>query len=81
MIRIMWVPSRYKGFSFEDAVIKNQLLTNEIERTLAEVKAVKSKYETMLADFVVFENNMADITEAERTENLRAIIKHFEHLK
>lgn len=79
MFRFVWVPERYKGFSFVDSVIEHQLLTDEIHETLAEVKKLKEESRARLADFVTLKNQWANLSEEERTENLRAIIKYFEN--
>lgn len=81
MLRVVWVPNKYKGFSFADSVIQHQLLTDEINETLAEVKQLQKESRKRLADFVTLENQWVDLSEEERTENLRVIIKYFERNK
>ena len=78
MFRLMWVPKEYKGFSFEKAFNEQLRMSEEIVNTLEEVRELQRILNTKVADLVVLENQLADLSAEERTENLRMIIRFFE---
>ena len=72
MLRLIWVPKKYKNFSFEE-------MAKEAEDALKGAELLQNKLTHELANASLLLNDLANISEEEATENLRTIIPYMQH--
>lgn len=71
MFKLLWVPKKYKNFSFSEIV-------KEAESILQECKESQKKNERIYADLMVLQNQKAHLTEEEARHNLELLIPWLE---
>lgn len=71
MLKLMWIPKRYKNFSFVEAVL-------ESEKLLEEIKEQQIRNQQTYADILILQNKIANLTEEEARRNLEILIPFIE---
>ncbi|WP_270364366.1 MULTISPECIES: hypothetical protein [Enterococcus] len=71
MFKIMWIPKKYKNFSVSEIV-------EEAENILKECKEREKENIRLLADSMVLQNKIANLTEEEARHNLEVLIPWLE---
>lgn len=71
MLKLVWIPKRYKNFSFAEAVL-------ESEKLLEEIKEQQIRNQKTYADILILQNKIANLTEEEARKNLEILIPFIE---
>lgn len=71
MLKLVWVPKKYKNYSFSEIV-------KEAESILQECKESQKENERIYADLMVLQNKIANLTEEEARHNLEVLIPWLE---
>lgn len=71
MFKLIWVPKKYKEYSFTETV-------EECEEILKECKDQEAVNAQIYADLMVLQNRMANLTEEEARKNLSVLIPWLE---
>ncbi|MGO2267801.1 MAG: hypothetical protein ACTH54_13250 [Vagococcus salmoninarum] len=71
MLKLVWVPKRFKGFSFTR-------FHNEMKETMKEVKKRQHETHKMYADMLILQNKVANFSEEESAHNIKVIVNWME---
>lgn len=71
MLKLVWIPKRYKDFSFVEAVL-------ESEKLLEEIKEQQTRNQKTYADILFLQNKIANLTEEEARKNLEILVPFIE---
>lgn len=71
MLKLVWVPKKYKNFSFVE-------IAEEAESILKECKEQEKENTRIYGDLMVLQNKIANLTEAEARHNLEVLIPWIE---
>lgn len=71
MLKLVWIPKKYKNFSFVE-------IAEEAEIILKECKEREKESARIYADLMVLQNKIANLTEAEARHNLEVLIPWLE---
>ncbi len=71
MLKLIWVPKKYKNFSFSEIV-------EEANRVLEECKEAEKRNALLYADIMILQNKIANLTEEEARHNLEVLIPWLE---
>lgn len=72
MLKLVWIPKKYKNFSVREIV-------EEAESILKECKEAEKENARLYADLMVLQNQIANITEEQARKNLAVIIPWLEN--
>lgn len=67
MLKLVWIPKKYKNFSVREIV-------EEAESILKECKEAEKENARLYADLMVLQNQIANLTEEEARKNLAVMI-------
>lgn len=71
MLKLMWVPKKYKNFSYPEIV-------ENARRILEECEEVEKRNALLYADIMILQNKIANLTEEEARHNLEVLIPWLE---
>lgn len=71
MLKLVWVPKKYKNFSFSEAV-------EDARRILEECEEAEKRNALLYADIMILQNKIANLTEEEARHNLEVLIPWLE---
>lgn len=71
MLKLVWIPKKYKDFSISKIV-------EEAENILKECKQSKKENARIYADLMILQNQIANLTEEEARKNLSVMIPWIE---
>ncbi|HPI99571.1 MAG TPA: hypothetical protein PK268_04360 [Enterococcus sp.] len=71
MLKLVWIPKKYKNFSVREIV-------EEAESILKECKEAEKENARLYADLMVLQNQIANLTEEEARKNLSVMIPWLE---
>ncbi|MEB6211399.1 hypothetical protein MXL49_05795 [Enterococcus casseliflavus] len=71
MLKLVWIPKKYKNFSVREIV-------EEAESILKECKESEKENARLYADLIVLQNQIANLTEEQARKNLAVMISWLE---
>lgn len=71
MLKLVWVPKKFKGFSFTG-------FHNEMKETMREVEQRQQRTNEMYADMLIMQNKAANFSEEESAHNIKVIVNWME---
>ncbi|MDT2978489.1 hypothetical protein [Enterococcus casseliflavus] len=71
MLKLVWIPKKYKNFSVREIV-------EEAESILKECKEAEKENARLYADLIVLQNQIANLTEEQARKNLAVMISWLE---
>lgn len=71
MLKLVWIPKKYKNFSVSEIV-------EEAESILKECKEAEKENARLYADLMVLQNQIANLTEEQARKNLTVMIPWLE---
>lgn len=71
MLKLVWVPKKYKNFSFIEIV-------EDARRILEECEESEKRNALLYADIMILQNKIANLTEEEARHNLEVLIPWLE---
>ncbi|EOY2589464.1 hypothetical protein [Enterococcus faecium] len=71
MLKLVWIPKKYKNFSVREIV-------EEAESILKECKDAEKENARLYADLMVLQNQIANLTEEQARKNLEVMIPWLE---
>ena len=71
MLKLVWIPKKYKNFSVREIV-------EEAESILKECKEAEKENAQLYADLIVLQNQIANLTEEQARKNLAVMIPWLE---
>ncbi|MDT2400884.1 hypothetical protein P7D43_00750 [Enterococcus avium] len=71
MLKLVWVPKKYKNFSFRE-------MAEDASHILKGCKEHEKEIERLLADSMILQNKIANLTEEEARHNLEILIPWLE---
>lgn len=71
MLKLVWVPKKFKKFSFTG-------FHNEMEETMKQIKKLHKQTNQRHADMLIMQNKAANFTEEEAAHNIRVLVKWLE---
>lgn len=71
MLKLVWVPRKFKWFSFTR-------LHEEMKETMKEITRMQQVTKKNYADMLIMQNNLANLSEEETAHNIRVIVKWME---
>lgn len=72
MLKLVWVPKKYKNFSISKIV-------EEAEMTLKECKESERRNAELYADLMILQNKIANLSEEQARKNLSILIPWLEN--
>lgn len=71
MLKLVWVPKKYKNFSFSE-------IEEDARRILEECEEAGKRNALLYADIMILQNKIANLTEEEARHNLEVLIPWLE---